>query len=84
VITYLTDIETQALLDAPDRATRTGRRDHALLALAVQTGLRATELISLTRNDIHLDAAHVAVAARVASTASPHSPRSPSQSCATG
>jgi integrase/recombinase XerD len=61
VITYLTDIEAQALLDAPDRATRTGRRDHAILALAIQTGLRASELISLTRNDIHLDtAAHVA------------------------
>jgi integrase/recombinase XerD len=60
VITYLTDIEAQALLDAPDRTTRTGRRDHALLTLAVQTGLRASELISLTRNDIHLDtAAHV-------------------------
>ena len=61
MITYLTDIENQALLDAPDRATRTGRRDHAILALAVQTGLRASELISLTRNDIYLDtAAHVA------------------------
>jgi integrase/recombinase XerD len=61
VITYLTDIETQAMLDAPDRATRTGRRDKAILALAVQTGLRASELISLTRNDIYLDtAAHVA------------------------
>ena len=60
VITYLTDIEAQALLHAPDRTTRTGRRDHALLTLAVQTGLRASELISLTRNDIHLDtAAHV-------------------------
>jgi integrase/recombinase XerD len=61
VITYLTDIETQALLNAPDRATRTGRRDHAILALAIQTGLRASELTALTRNDIHLDtAAHVA------------------------
>ena len=57
VITYLTDIEAQALLHAPDRTTRTGRRDHALLTLAVQTGLRASELISLTRNDIHLDTA---------------------------
>jgi integrase/recombinase XerD len=61
VITYLTDIETQALLNAPDRATRTGRRDHAILQLAIQTGLRASELTALTRNDIHLDtAAHVA------------------------
>ena len=57
VITYLTDIEAQALLHAPDRTTRTGRRDHALLTLAVQTGLRASELISLTRNDIYLDTA---------------------------
>ncbi|WP_090592432.1 tyrosine-type recombinase/integrase, partial [Mycolicibacterium brumae] len=61
VITYLADIEARALLNAPDRATRTGRRDHAILALAIQTGLRASELTALTRNDIHLDtAAHVA------------------------
>jgi site-specific recombinase XerD len=61
IITYLTDIEAQALLNAPDHTTRTGRRDHAILALAVQTGLRASELTTLTRNDIHLDtAAHVA------------------------
>jgi integrase/recombinase XerD len=60
VITYLTDIEAQDLLNAPDQTTRTGRRDHAILQLAIQTGLRASELISLTRNDIHLDtAAHV-------------------------
>jgi site-specific recombinase XerD len=60
MVTYLTDIEARALLDAPDRATRAGRRDHALLCLAIQTGLRASELISLTRNDVHLDtAAHV-------------------------
>jgi integrase/recombinase XerD len=60
VVTYLTDIEAQALLNAPDQTTRTGRRDHAILALAIQTGLRASELISLTRNDVHLDtAAHV-------------------------
>ena len=54
VVTYLTDIEAQALVDAPDRATRTGRRDHAILCLTVQTGLRASELISLIRSDIHL------------------------------
>ena len=57
VVTYLTDIEAQALVDAPDRATRTGRRDHAILCLTVQTGLRASELISLIRSDIHLGAA---------------------------
>ena len=46
----------------PDRATRTGRRDHALLLLAVQTGLRASELTGLTCGDIHLGTgAHVAL-----------------------
>jgi len=54
IITFLTDPETQALLTAPDRATRTGRRDHAWILLAIQTGLRASELTSLTRGDVHL------------------------------
>jgi site-specific recombinase XerD len=61
IITYLTDIEAQALIHAPCHTTCTGRRDHAILALVIQTGLRASELTTLTRNDIHLDtAAHVA------------------------
>ena len=54
IVTYLTEPETGALLDAPDRATRTGRRDHALLLVAVQTGLRVSELTGLTRNLVHL------------------------------
>src|SRR4051794_366361 len=48
VVTYLDDNEIRALLDAPDRSTRIGRRDHALLVLAVQTGMRVSELIGLT------------------------------------
>jgi integrase/recombinase XerD len=60
LITYLTATEVDALLLAPDRSTWTGRRDHALLLLAVQTGLRASELIGLTRGDVHLDTgAHI-------------------------
>jgi site-specific recombinase XerD len=54
VICFLTADEIDALLAAPDRNTRLGRRDHALLLLACQTGLRVSELIGLTRNDIHL------------------------------
>ena len=42
LISYLTEPEIDALLAAPDRSTWTGRRDHALLLLAVQTGLRAS------------------------------------------
>jgi integrase/recombinase XerD len=54
IVTFLTDNETEALLAAPDRATRTGRRDHAWILLAIQTGLRASELTRLTCSDAHL------------------------------
>ena len=44
--------EVDALLAAPDQRTWFGRRDHALMLLAVQTGLRLSELTSLQTNDI--------------------------------
>jgi integrase/recombinase XerD len=56
IVSYLTPQETDALLAAPDRQTWHGRRDHALLLLAVQTGLRVSELTGLTRQDTHLGA----------------------------
>jgi integrase/recombinase XerD len=60
LVTFLTEPELDALLDAPDRSTWTGRRDHALLLLAAQTGLRASELIALTPADLQLGSgAHV-------------------------
>jgi site-specific recombinase XerD len=60
LVTFLTEQEVEALLAAPDRTTWTGRRDHALLLLAVQTGLRVSELIGLRCADVHLGTgAHV-------------------------
>ncbi len=60
LVTFLTDREVEALLAAADRTTWTGRRDHALLLLAVQTGLRVSELIGLRCADVHLGTgAHV-------------------------
>ncbi|HKS50293.1 MAG TPA: tyrosine-type recombinase/integrase [Pseudonocardiaceae bacterium] len=56
IVSYLTPEQTDALLAAPDRTTWHGRRDHALLLLAVQTGLRVSELTALTRQDMHLRA----------------------------
>ena len=56
LVTFLTEPEINALLAAPDRSTWTGRRDHAMLLLAAQTGLRASELIGLTTGDVHLGA----------------------------
>ena len=52
IVSYLTGPETDALLAAPDRTTWHGRRDHALLLTAVQTGLRLSELTGLTIQDI--------------------------------
>jgi integrase/recombinase XerD len=56
IVTWLTEEEATALLAAPGTATRTGRRDHAMLHLAVVTGLRVSELTALTRGDLHLGA----------------------------
>jgi site-specific recombinase XerC len=59
-LTFLTDPEAKALIDAPDRAGWEGRRDRALLTLAIQAGLRVSELIGLNCGDIALDTgAHV-------------------------
>lgn len=59
-VTFLDASEIAALLAAPDRSTWAGKRDHALLLLAVQTGLRASELISLRNRDVVLGTgAHV-------------------------
>jgi len=54
LVSYLTEDEITALLAAPDLSTWTGRRDHALIMLACQTGLRVSELLHLTHADVHL------------------------------
>lgn len=60
LVTSLTRIEQLALLAAPDRTTWLGRRDHAIIVLLLQTGLRVTELRELRCEDIHLaSGAHV-------------------------
>jgi integrase/recombinase XerD len=59
-IDFLTRSEIEVLLAAPDQATRSGRRDRALLLVATQTGLRAAELIGLRCQDVVLGCgAHV-------------------------
>ena len=51
-VAFLTQPETDALLAAPDPSSWIGPRDHALLLLAEQTGLRVSEISRLTRADI--------------------------------
>lgn len=59
-IAFLDTQEMHALLNAPDRSTWIGRRDHAILTVALQTGLRASELVHICCQDIVLGTgAHV-------------------------
>src|SRR5713226_438822 len=62
LVHFLTRPEVDALLAAPDQRTWSGRRDHAFLLTAVQTGLRLSEMTGLTREDITLGTgAHIHV-----------------------
>lgn len=54
LVTYLTDPEIDALLSSCGQKTWTGRRDHAMFTLTIQTGLRISEVARLTRQDITL------------------------------
>lgn len=59
-VSYLNESEVEALVAAPGRDTWCGRRDQALLHVAVQTGLRVSELTGLRNDDVELAAgAHV-------------------------
>ena len=59
-VEFLSPEETTALLNAPDTTTWLGRRDQLLLQVAVQTGLRNSELTGLRRQDVQLGSgAHV-------------------------
>jgi site-specific recombinase XerD len=54
LVGFLTRTEVDALLAAPDRQTWIGRRDHAWLLVAFQTGLRLSEMTALRRTDVSL------------------------------
>lgn len=59
-VEFLTEKETDALVAAPDPMTWIGRRDRTILLVAVQTGLRNSEMTSLRRKDIEFGAgAHI-------------------------
>lgn len=60
LVEYLTRAEAEALVATPDRSTYLGRRDHAIFHLAIQTGLRVSELTGLRCGDLCLGTgAHV-------------------------
>lgn len=57
VLGFLSREEVQALLDAPDRTTWSGRRDAVLFAVLYNTGARVSEITSLRVSDVLLDRA---------------------------
>jgi integrase/recombinase XerD len=60
LVDFLTREEIEAILQSPDRNTWIGRRDHALILVAVQTGMCVSELTGLCRRNLAVDsAAHV-------------------------
>src|SRR5262249_57538480 len=56
IVTYLAPTEVDALLAAPDQSRWEGRRDRAMLLLAIQTVLRVSELTNLNCGDVTLAA----------------------------
>ena len=61
-VSFLNREEVDALLEAPDCNTWSGRRDHAFILTAVQTGLRLSEMTGLRREDVICDTgAHLRV-----------------------
>lgn len=60
LVQFLERQEIDALLAAPNRENWHGRRDYTLILLAVQTGLRVSELTGLQHSDVQLGTgAHV-------------------------
>jgi site-specific recombinase XerD len=59
LVRHLTPVEQKALLEAPDRATRMGIRDRAMLHLALSAGLRVSELVGLRMGDLHFDGSYL-------------------------
>jgi integrase/recombinase XerD len=53
-VEFLSRAEMEALLAAPNLSTWAGRRDHAVLIVALQTGLRASEIVGLRRCDANV------------------------------
>ena len=84
LVPYLLKEELQALLDAPDPATRNGIRDRAMLHLAVCAGLRVSELTGLKIEDIDLPSMSILCLARDGGNGRSPCGRPQPQHCAPG
>lgn len=78
LIGFLTRPEIEGVLAAPDLSTWAGRRDHAFLLVAVQTGFRLYEMTSLRAPDVVLGTgAHVRCVGKGEKRDAPRSPSRP-------
>jgi integrase len=80
-VTFLTALESQALIDAPPQHRWEGRRDRAMLILTIQAGLRVSELVAIDCGDVALGTGgHLRVdGARDANNARSHSRKRPTR-----
>jgi integrase/recombinase XerD len=77
-VEFLTRVECEALLEATDLETWSGRRDRALLRLTIQTGLRVSELTGLRwQNIIFGTGAHISCTGKGRKPAVHHCARTP-------
>ena len=84
-VAFLSPPEVEALLAAPDPTSWSGHRDRTLLLVAVQTGLRASELIGLTCDDVVFGSgAHLRCQGKDEKRAARHCAKTPSSHCAAG
>ena len=85
LVTYLTPAESDALAAACDKTTWTGRRDHAMIVLAVQAGLRISELATLAIGDVVFGVgAHVLTVGKGRRNGTPRCCPPPSRCCGPG
>ena len=82
VVSFLTAPELNALVASPDLGTWTGRRDQALLVTAAQAGLRVSELVGLSNQDVVLGAGAPPPGARQGPQGALHAPRPARSRCA--
>ena len=73
----LSEGEVESLLEAPDTATPLGLRDRAMLELLYASGLRVSEIVSLPRDAVDMEAGILRVTARAASSGSSRSASRP-------
>jgi integrase len=85
LVSYLSVEEMKSLLNGPDPNTRAGIRDRGMLQLAVEAGLRVSELVHLRLDDVSFQPSpHIWCEVRAGGNANFHCARTPRRPCGLG